>query len=207
MANESNADVETIRHDVRRIKDAMGLGERYPSRIRDWLVFGALVTVASALSQYVHVRGYTAFWHPVIWFLFVGGGAVAGFWRGRAESEPVGPRPSIPLVFGAAAIAYVPLLAIVAPFDDGLGYRRGSVVILGIVLVLLGVAYLGVGNALRAYRIRRRDRYTFYLGGLGMLALGGALPNSAFLIEWGYATFGGLYLVYALGSYAVLSRS
>jgi hypothetical protein len=38
-----------------------------------------------------------------------------------------------------------------------------------------------------------------------MAALGVAIPYSDALMEWGYAAFGGAYLVYALGTYAVLS--
>lgn len=207
MAAEADVDPESLREELQLIQDAMGIGERYPSRMRDWLVFGILVAVASALSQYVHLQGLPAYWHPVIWFAIMGGGAILGAWRHRGVSGDASARPSVPVVFASAAVAYVPLIAIVAPIDDGLGYRRGSVLILGLVLVLLGIAYLGMGNALRAYRIRRRDRYTVYLGGVGMLALGGVMPNSAFLVDWGFATFGGLYLAYAIASYTYLVRS
>lgn len=207
MTSETSVDVEALRHDVRQIKDAMGLGERYPSRIRDWLVFGALVAVASAISQYVHLQELPAYLHPVVWLLVMGGGGVLVLYRDHEGFDQGEAMPSIPFQFLAAAIAYVPLLAIVAPLDDGLGYRRGSVLVLGLVLVLLGIAYLGVGNALRAHRIRRRDRWAIYLGGLWMMALGGVMPHSAVLVDWGYAAFGGLYLVYALASYAVLSRT
>lgn len=207
MATESDVDADALREELHLIQDAMGIGERYPSRMTDWLVFGLLVAVAAAISQYVHLQGLPAYWHPVVWFLIMGGGSVLAFWRGDSREEDSLARPSIPIQFAAVFVAYVPLIVLVAPIDDGLGYRQGSVLVLGLVLVLLGIAYLGVGNALRAYQIRRRDRFTLYLGGLWMMGLGAAMPHSAFLVDWGYATFGGVYLAYALASYAYLART
>lgn len=207
MTPAQDVDAESLQEELRLIQDAMGIGERYPSRLRDWLVFGVLVAVASGISQYVHLQALPSYWHPVVWFLIMGGGGLLAVRWGEGHLVTTDTKPSIPLQFLAAFVAYLPMLVIVSPLADGMGYRQESMLVLGLVLVLLGIAYLGVGNALRAYRIRRRDRFAFYLGGLGMMALGGLMPHSPFLVEWGYATFGALYLVYALLAYAVLAQS
>lgn len=207
MTPERDVDAETLQEELQLIQDAMGIGERNPSRLRDWLLFGVLVAVASAISQYVHLQEFPTLWHPFVWVAILGVGGTLAARRSSDGFATPEDKPSIPLVHVAAFAAYVPMLVTVAPVAGGLGYREGSTLVFGLVLILFGIAYLGVGNVLRAYRIRRRDRFAFYLGGLWIMALGGVMPNSAFLVDWGYATFGGLYLTYALVTYAVLARS
>ena len=73
-----------------------------------------------------------------------------------------------------------------------------------LVVGLVGVAYLVVGEALRAYYIRRRDRFAFYVGGAWMLVLAALLPSIEFFHTWGYATFGVVYAAHAVVSYLLL---
>ncbi|MFB6087270.1 MAG: hypothetical protein ABEJ85_02020 [Haloarculaceae archaeon] len=207
MTDDQEIDVDALRSELDHIKDAMGIRERSPGAIRVWLVFGALVPVAAACSQYVFLERLPQFYHGVVWIGLLGlGGYLTSRIVFTASSEWSSEgKPNLVVQFGAVYAAAFALQVLLDPFVRPLTYREESMYVLGMILVLLGVAYVVMGSSLRAFYIRRRDRIPFYVGGLWMAGLGMAVPYSETLMRWGYAVFGGAYFVYALGTYAVLS--
>lgn len=210
---DQEIDVEALRTELDHIKDAMGLRDQYRSAPEQWLLFGTLVPVAAALSQYVHLQEMAPWYHTPIWLTVLGVGGTFGNWlllgEARARRSPTellygGPKPNVFLPLVVVYFASVPIQIIFTPFFDDIGYHTGSIYILGLILVLLGVAYVLVGNVMKAHYIRFRDRLAIYAGGLWMVPLGVAMPYSDVLLEWGYAAFGASYFVYAAVTYAIL---
>jgi len=203
-------DVEELQEELSQIKEAMGIADRYEGITSQWLLFGVLVALAAGISQYVMLEGLPGYWHAVVWIaLLFGGGAVGMWWLrpgdGWQTLSPRSDRPGLFFVFGAAYLTIVPLEIVVVGFVGDLTEPTQTLLTLSLVLVMIGLAYLMMGNALRAYRIRNRDRYAFHVGGLLLIGLGTAIPFVEVLQTWAYAVFGGLYLVYALATYAVLT--
>jgi len=208
MSEASEIDSEALQGELERIKDAMGLRDRYPSRFGLWLVYGALVFVASLASQYIYLEGLAGYWHPVAWFAVLSFGGVYQWQVGdtNGNSPPSSDwKPRIPLQFAAVFVMYFVFLVGITPAFERIADARVSILIFSLTVGLVGVAYLVVGESLRAYYIRRRDRWAFYLGGAWMLALAAVMPNVGTLETWGYAAFGGLYLVHSVVSYLALS--
>ncbi|MFB6218006.1 MAG: hypothetical protein ABEH77_02335 [Halobacteriaceae archaeon] len=199
-------DPEALRSELRTIKEAMGVSERYPSQFRLWLVYGGLVLGASLVSQFVALRGLPGYWHAVAWFGFMGAGGLYGWYTGSSrEGAETGTKPNIPLQFGAVFALYFVFLFALAPAFGALEGALRSITVFSLVVALVGAAYLVVGESLKAYYVRRRDRWAFHLGGVWMLALAALLPNVGVLREWGYATFGVVYALYAGGAYLALA--
>lgn len=208
MADTADIDPSELQRDLDRIKDAMGIAERYESAIEMWLWFGALVALASALSQYVVLNRFPNSWHALIWLglLVLGGGGLM-WWRFDASWSPGAHEPNVGfqilvVYLGAMAVQFA-----AAPFLPELGYLAETAFVLGIILVMLGIGYIVAGETLKAYQIRTRDRRAFHAGGALMVGLGVAIPNIEILHTWGYAVFGATYLGYALATYAVLTRT
>ncbi|WP_162991523.1 hypothetical protein [Halostella salina] len=206
--SRENVDPADLREDIETIKEAMGLEERYEGAAVLWLVFGGLVAVAAGLSQYVFLAELSGWYHAGIWVgLLGGGGAVAN--RVVGETGDGWRRDDAPNPYLQIAVLYVvafPIIAIQRSAAD-LPRAAASATTLATIVVLIGAAYLVVGNTLKAYRIRARDRYAFYVGGALLVALGTLMPFVEALLTWHYAAFGGVYLAYALASYAVLART
>lgn len=207
MSEVVDADPEALQTELERIKDAMGLRDRYPSQFGLWLVYGALVLAASLASQFVVLRGLPGWWHPVAWFVPMGAGGLYSWRRQSAERTAASEtKPNLLLQGGAVAALYVVFVFGLAPVLDGAPDRLVSITIFSLVVGLVGAAYLVMGESLKAYFIRRRDRYAFYLGGTWMIVLAAAMPNVATLRTWGYTVFGVTYALHALAAYVVLSR-
>lgn len=207
MSEATELDPDALQAELERIKDAMGLRERYPSQFDMWLVFGGLVLVASLGSQFVVLRDLPGYWHPVIWTVLMGAGGVFGWWRRSDEPVPsTGTKPNVLLQAAAVAAMYFVFVFGLAPALGGAGDRLVSITIFSLIIGLVGTAYIVAGESLKAYFIRRRDRYAFYVGGAWMLVLAALMPNVAVLHTWGYAVYGLLYVAYAVGAYLVLSR-
>lgn len=204
-------DVEQLRQDVDRIKEAMGLAERYEGLTEQWLLFGFLVAIAAGISQYVMLEDLPGYWHGIAWLgIMFGGGFLGVWWLSRGEPGSFRARddhPGIWFIYAVSYLAVFPLQLIIGEYVGQLDDQGETLLVLSLILVLIGLAYLLVGNAMRAYRIRDRDRYAFYAGGLLMMGLGTAIPYVDFLQTWAYATMGGLYLVYAVVTYLVLTRT
>lgn len=207
--SRENVDPAELREDIETIKDAMGLEERYEGAAVLWLVFGGLVAVAAGLSQYVFLAELSDWYHPVIWIGLLGGGGAVANYVVTGDARAGASRDDAPDPFLQLAVVYVvsfPIVNIQQSFIDA-SRAEASASTLAVVLVLIGTAYLVVGNTLKAYRIRARDRYAFYGGGALLVALGTAMPFVEALLTWHYAAFGAAYLAYALASYAVLART
>jgi hypothetical protein len=210
--SDPDVDPAELEAQLSHIKEAMGLQERYEGITAQWLLFGVLVAVAAAVSQYVHLEGLPGYWHAVVWVGLLFGGGFVGMWylldgEEGPEFGAADGKPSLWLIFVAAYAVVFPIQAVVAPHLADLPDDTGSMLTLSLILVLVGLAYLLMGNALRAYYIRARDRWAFYVGGVLLTALAVAIQYVEVLQTWGYAAFGGLYLVYALATYAVLTRT
>lgn len=204
-----DVDADALRTELDQIKAAMGIQDRYSGAIQQWLLYAVLVAVASALSQFVVLERLSGWYHFPVWVGVFGGGAFLGTWyldRHRDEPEPGTPKPSLAFQFAVVFLAFLPIQFVFGPITTEASYLVESATILGLVLVLLGLSYLLMGNALRAHYIRRRDRLALHVGGVLMVALGVAVPNVEALHTWGFTAFGVTYVAYALGAYAVLSR-
>lgn len=208
MTGDAEFDVAALQAELDRIQDAMGIDERYPSQFRLWPVWGVLVLAASLTSQYVVLADLPGYLHAVAWFGFMGTGGIAQ-WR-LVDADSVGDtttKPDVWLQAGAVFSVYAVYVAVLGPALEALPDRRASVILFSLIVGLVGAAYLVVGNALKAYYIRRRDRYAFYAGGAWMLALAAVLPNVTVLREWGYAAYGVAFAAHSAAAYGVLARS
>jgi hypothetical protein len=202
--SSSEIDVEALQDEVSQIKDAMGLEERYPSQFRLWLVYGILVALAAGASQFIVLNKLPGWSHALAWFGLLGtAGVVQGWYSGERDGGPTESKPNISLQFGVVFAYYVVILAAMSVLPST-GYLVENAIIFGMVVGLVGVGYVVVGSSLAAYYIRKRDRYAFYVGGVWMMALAVAIPVVPTLRRWGYAVFGGLYLVHSVGAYLLL---
>jgi hypothetical protein len=202
-------DVEQLQQELTRIKDAMGLSERYPSQFQLWLVYGVLVGLASLGSQAIVLYDLPGWGHAVSWGGFMALGSVYQY---AAIDDPTsdggtgGGKPSIGLQYLAVFGYAVLVVWLAVPGLESLGSARASATIFAVAVGAVGLAYLLAGNALRAYYIRRRDRLAFYAGGVWMLTLAAAIPAVPLLRQWGYAAFGIAFGLHAVASYYVLAR-
>lgn len=208
MSEDTEIDPAVLREEVDQIKDAMGLKERYPSQFDLWLVFGGLVFVASMGSQLIAIREMSGLLHSVVWFGLLGGGGLYQWWESRGsdwDHSPTGTKPRIGLLYPAVFSFVIVVAFTLFPEVDDVADAKLSALVFSQFVGLTGVAYVVVGEALRAYYIRRRDRWAFYLGGLWMLSLAVLIPTVELLHTWGYAMFGIVYAAHAVGSYFVLN--
>jgi len=202
-------DVEELRTELETIKDAMGIQERYPSQFQLWLVYGVLVALASVGSQVVVLLDLPWWGHWLSWGGLMALGAayqtvgMDDYPTKRSEEA----KPSLPLVYLGVFGYAVVVLTMIAPLFEGVDPAVASSTIFAIFVGGVGLAYLVVGNLLTAYYIRKRDRQTFYVGGLWMLVLAGLIPHVGILRTWGYAIFGIAFGVHAVVSYTVLARA
>jgi hypothetical protein len=206
MSDSNEVDPERLRTELDQIREAMGLRERYPSQFQYWLLFGLLVAVASAGSQLIVLRELPTYLHGVVWWALLGTAGVYQWWSTGGESSTTGgmPKPRIGVLWLAMFGLYVVFLFAVGPALDELTRPTSEILVFSPIVGLTGAAYLVVGEALRAYRVRRRDRLAFYAGGVWMLVLAVLLVQVEFLHTWGYAAFGIVYGGHALGSYLAL---
>lgn len=209
MTDASEVDPDELRADLDQIKGALGLQERRPGMTSDWLVFGVFVALAGFASQGIELQGLPGYYHPIVWFGAMGAAAVlsrAVIARDAEEAPVDRPLPSVGFVYGAQFAAWIALQVLLGPTIDAAEGPAASYVF-GLSVILVGAAYLLVGQTLKAYHIRRRDRTAFYVGGAWMLALGAAVPHVSVLEQYVYGIYGGLYLAYALATYGVLTRT
>jgi hypothetical protein len=209
MSDKASEDVdpEVLREDLDRIKDAMGIAERYESAAEQWLVFGLVVALGCAASQFVLLEALPAYWYAVVWFgLFGATFAVLGSRYGYSWGPGVG-NPNIGFQILVVYLGAFVIQLAAEPFLTDLGRLAENAFVLSIIVAMLGLGYLVAGETLKAYNIRARDRYAFHAGGLLLVALGVAIPNVELLHTWGYTAFGASYLAYAAASYLVLTQT
>ena len=202
-------DVDELRSELETIKDAMGIKERYPSQFQLWLVYGLLVALASLGSQLVVLLELPWWGHWLSWgsLMALGGAYQAVGMDDYPDAGSAEAKPDIPFVYLTVFAYAVVVLTIIAPLFDGVSGVVASSTIFAVLVGAVGLAYLVAGNLLKAYYIRKRDRQTFYVGGVWMLVLAGVIPHVGVLRTWGYAAFGIAFGVHAVGSYVVLARA
>lgn len=206
MTDHDEIDVETLRTELDQIKGAMGLKERYPSQFRLWLVYGVLVFLAALGSQAVVTFELPDWGHSVAWFGFIGIGALYE-WLVLDDHETSGEaKPNIRLQGVAIAGFLVATFVIVGPLLEGAGDLETTSTIFALILGTVGTYYIVAGSSMAAYYVRARDRYAFYIGGAWILAYAAVMPRIGLLQEWGYAVFGVLFALHAVGSYVALSE-
>jgi hypothetical protein len=210
MTDDTEINVEQLRAELDQIKDAMGIQERYSGATSMWLLFGFAVPLASALSQYVFTQRLEGWYHALIW-AGVLGGAYAVWYATAEEARDIDfqsdGKPNLFVQFGLVYAAIFPIQAITAAFLPELSYVDEALFVQSLIVVLIGLAYGLLGSSLAAYYVRFRDRVVFYVGTAWMMGLGVAIPYVEFLQTWPHASFGGLYFVYAIGTYVVLTRT
>lgn len=208
MTDSSEIDPETLQQEVAQIKDAMGLQERYPGRFWYWIIFGLAVFVASVGSQVIALRDLSPTLHAVVWGVPLGGVGAYQWWdtRGQTSSgvSSTATKPRIGVLWLSVFALVVVVLLTVLPAAEGTGEESTEILLFSLIVGFVGVGYLVVGEALRAYYIRRRDRWAFYIGGVWMLVLAVLMPTVELLETWGYLTFGVAYVGHATVSYLTL---
>jgi hypothetical protein len=207
MDSNESVDPDALRDDIDRIKDAMGIAEHYDGAPEQWLLFGVLVAVGSAVSQFLVLERAAGVWYPVVWLGLFG---AASLGLSRRYDYAFGPGRSDPNVGFQILVVYLGSFAAlfaVGPFLSDLGYLAETALDLGVIVVMLGLGYLVAGETLKAYHIRARDRYALHAGGVLMVVLGVAIPKVEALHTWGFAAFGASYVVYAAAAYLVLTRT
>lgn len=207
MVSASEPDKETLEQELDQIKETLGIQERYPGGARTWLMFGALVGVASLLSQVVYLERLPGYWYGVIWMGLMSLGMAVQVRTNRSRSEWSGTdKPSWVFLFGTMLVTALALLAALSPVLAELSYEDANLYI-GLIFMMLigGSSYLLVGNTLKAYYIRRIDRYAFYIGGNWILLLGMLTPHIPFLRTWFYSVYGVVYVAYTLCVYMILT--
>ncbi|MCL9812876.1 hypothetical protein [Natranaeroarchaeum aerophilus] len=200
-ANAMNADPERLREDLDQIKEAMGIQERYPAAFQLWLLYATLGVFASLGSQAVITFELSPWGHWLSWGGFYVIGAVYARVRldsyDRTTSER---RPSIRMQGAGIVGLLLAVFVAIAPLQGD------QTTVFGLIVIAVGAFYIVQAASLRAYPIRDRDRYAFYVGGVWMLAYGAAMPNIGVLQEWGYAGFGILFAIHGIASYVFLAR-
>lgn len=192
------------------IKSAMGIEEAYPSQGKLWLAYAAIVAGFSIALQLLFVQPLPEWVYSATWVAFAAISVGALWLLARRTSQAGAPgAPDLWVVVAGLGLTLFALTWIVQPLattTDAGGVVVGAY-FFATVIALAGLGFLLVGNALKAHRIRRRDRWVFYAGGLWMLAFAMLFPNVEFLRYGGYGVFGILSILHALVSYVLLTRT
>ncbi|WP_436907036.1 hypothetical protein [Halosimplex marinum] len=207
---DPEVDTDDLKRQLSEIKGAMGLAERYPGRARLWLLAGFVVGGAALLAQatfflYERLGGaeYTA-----VWFGFVAVAGVATWWMASRLPSATAPEtaPSWRAVFGSLAVFLVAATGVAGEAARQVGGLDRALLYFGLVIATVGLGLLLTGAVLSAYRVRRRDRLVFYVGGAWILVYASWLPYVQVLRWVGVGLFGILFVVYAIGAYVYLTR-
>lgn len=202
-------DKEALREEVDHIKEAMGIQERYPSQAKSWILWGSLFAAACFLSQIVAIKQWPGYLYAVIWWILMG--AVGGPLQAKISKEhegeivETGTKPSFWVSIVAVLAAAFVIVISTSPFIGDLGYYETTAYIGTTILALVGVYYVILGNQLKAYYIRKSDRYALYIAGAWLLALSAVIPHFQILTNWMYAIYGATFAAYSLGAYRILS--
>ncbi len=202
-------DKKALKKEINEIKDAMGLKERYPSRASMWLWVGAFVGIACLLSQIVAFSGASNLWYPVIWF---GGVSISQILQKKIRKDrkkeviKTGTKPSnwIPYLV-MLLIAFVVIWNI-GPLFDGLDQVEITAYTASTIFLMMGAYYFLMGNQLKAYYIRKKDRNAFYVGGGIFVILSAVVPHFYILQKWMWTIYGIAFLGFSLSTYYVLSK-
>lgn len=205
---DGDADIDALREDIEQIKSAMAIEDRYPGQRRLWLVHGVVVGLAGVLTNVVFVFPWPNAVYILVWVAVF---ALVGFtqWqtsvRAATDVDDPEPKPSWKIVFGTLVAGLFVLTSIVDPvFADVESVLQGAF-FFSLAFTVLGMGYLLAGTILRAYRIRARDRYPFYVNGAWILAFAVVMPYVEWLQYFGYGLFGILFFLHGAGTYYLLT--
>ncbi|AGB15293.1 hypothetical protein Halru_0666 [Halovivax ruber XH-70] len=183
----------------------MGLSESHPYWWRWWLVEGLGVALGFTLFNVGFVYGFSI---PVI----VGLVAVFGghqYVLSRVQRSYEEPTTGVPGWGRWHVGVYAGLLAWIVGFwpvqSSVEGVAETPLIWVGAGIVM-GVAFVYMGQLLGAYDIRSADQYAFYVGGFWLLAVSAALPWIPAVENWSFATLGLAYGLYCVVAYVVLAR-
>jgi len=204
-------DPEDLQRQLSEIKGAMGLAEQYPGRARLWLVAGLLIGVAALLVQatffFYETLGTTAY--TAVWggFCVV---AVATLWYVSdrlPERDPPAGAPSWRILYGSLAVFLFGVAGVAGDVARQVPGLDRALLYFGLVIATLGLALLVTGAVLTSYRVRRRDRLVFYVGGAWVLVYASWIPHVEILRYVGVGLFGVLFVLYATVAYVSLTRA
>lgn len=218
---DPDVDPAELQRQLSEIKGAMGLEERYPGQRRMWPVYGAVMAVL-LVALNASFTGYASARLPdwLYFWLFVGTVVAVALVQWRIASKASTgtastPGPDFRVLLGTLFLAVLAFVVLTYPSIEVAlqhlsqvdGARLEGATVYGAVIAIAGLGFLFTGNGLRAYRIRKRDRYVFYGAGLWMLAYGALMPHYEILGAIGYGLFGVLFFGYSVVAYLVLGRS
>lgn len=207
-ASDGQPDVDALREDIRQIKSAMAIEDRYPGQRRLWLVHGTVVGLAGVLTNVMFVYPWPQYVYILVWaavFALVGYTQWQTSVRTGIDVDDPTPKPSWKIVFGTLVAGLFILTSIVDPvLADVESVLRGAF-FFSVAFTVLGMGYLLAGTILRAYRIQAIDRYPFYTNGVWILLFAWLLPFVEWLHYAGYAVFGILFFLHGAGTYYLLS--
>lgn len=198
-------DSEALRRELGEIKRAVGLHDSHPYWWRWWLIEGLGVAVLFPLFNVGFRYDFSMPLIAALVAVFLGH-QYALYRVQQAYDEPTTGVPdwgTWHLVFFAGLVAWIVGLSPVLDAVDGLAETPITWVGAGIVI---GVAFMYMGQLLGAYGIRRADRTAFYAGGCWVLAVSAALPWAPLIDGWEFAVLGLAYGGYCVVAYAVLAR-
>lgn len=205
----TDVDPAELRDDLDQIKTAMGIEERYPGQGTAWLVYAAIVGGFSFALQFLFLVPLPEWAYVATWIGFVAV-SVGSVWllARRTSRQGTSAAPAlwvIPATLGLLLVVLSTITQVLGTVSAVPGIVLGAYYF-AMVIALAGVGFVLAGNALRAHRIRRRDRWVFYAGGAWMLAYAAVFPHTEALLYSGYGVFGILSLVHAVVSYYALTR-
>jgi hypothetical protein len=207
----TDVDPEELQRQLADIKGAMGLAEQYPGRAKLWLFAGVLIGAAAVFTQatFFFADRLNSTAYTLIWGGFAAVVVAASWWMASRlpQAEVPASAPSWRAIFGSLIgflFAATGVIGDVAAQVEGLD--RG-LVFFGLVIATVGLGLLITGAVLSSYRVRRRDRWVFYGGGIWVLLLASWIPHVQILRYIGVGLFGVLFIVYAIAAYVYLTRA
>lgn len=207
---EADPDPEALQQQLADIKGAMGLSDRYPGRARLWLLAGLLIGGAALLAQatffFSETLGGTAY--VAIWVAFVVVAVAASWWTASRlpGAEAPSTAPSWRAIFGSLAAFLLAATGVAGDVAGQVGGLDRAILFFGLGIATVGLGLLVTGAVLTVYRVRRRDRLVFYVGGGWVLALASSLPHVEILRFVGVGLFGVFFALYAVAAYLYLTR-
>lgn len=208
MSEGSDVDPAELQAQLDQIKTAMAIDERYPGQRRMWLVYGITIGLAAIATNASFIIGLPDPAYVVLWFSMAAL-LVGAQWQlvSRSGSRRVSGGVNWRVIGVGFVAAILALWSTVGELisQHTVGALRGAHFFSHVIL-FMGLGFLVAGAALRAERVRRRDRLPFYVGGAWMLVLGSIFPYVDPLQYWGYAAFGVAFLIHAVGTFLLTSE-
>lgn len=215
---EQEIDTDKLRKEVGQIKNAMGINDKKSKwDPQQWLNWGFLIAIASLISQIIVIYRMPETLISITWFgVLFGGRYVNSFLlnflikqdQNKSSIITLENKPNTSVIwitiFVGGWLILVNLLSIIN--WSASGYYESYSALTSCFFGLAGIAYILTGNSMKAFYIRAKDRYAFYIGGSLMILLSLIIPNIEFLQKWTYSVFAVFFLFFAIGSYLYLKE-